>query len=904
MARGVSGTLLFLLGFAHPAICAAPSGKVVWWGKDDFWTELIRYQTNGVIDGDNEIVSNVVAIAGNTLQGLLLRDDRTVMGAGRDHWGGNEVPPGLSNVARVAVEGSLCWAIRRDGTVVKWGHLESDPRGESLVASLSNVVSIAWAGSRNYLALKKDGTVLGFRFDGQQQVREVLVRGQRLTGVSVLASGYTPLVLKTNGTVWVLDYQTPGAPPVEPTLEVRDNTVYENLGGESAKIPYEYASIKPVIIDGRALTNVTALASGGRFALALKEEGTVVAWGDTADDPATVPMGLSNVVAIAATEMQSMALRSDGTVVAWGDNSEGQTSVPLGLSNVIAIASGGFFNLALTTGNIPSSVYIQPHGRLEEMERDSSLVFKGRVLSSRAITNAGFPYWGKPHATVLEVISVLKGNVAAQQVEFLHLTHGPDAWGGGTPPPDFLLDDGQSYLIFAANADKPDWLYSPSAEDALRTNRFRQVMKGKVPMRTKDNRPLDRLATKEAHWQELNLLLNDLNPTNKLYAIQTLDSMSLAGRKDDWWRSADFRRRDVLRALLPCVTSPDEQVASRAIRCFGTESNAAVVLEPFAGALINVANQSPSTSLRLNAVQALSGTHFQSVSNSLAQLLRDPHETTRWRAIMLLGLFPGEFSEQALARAAVDTSPKVRAAVADVIGSARMNNLLPVLTRLFADPVGKSKPVSPLTIEELEGGLRIVGTEGGVTMVDDPNVPGANVGDVHTSAGYALLKFDLDRVGNILKTNLNEPGFRLQFLLRLAEVDPAPWVEDMAKIMEARRERKLKQAKADGAPPQSYLTLSGAYFECWRVIYGYLEKLAPARLLEDPNDRYLKVLEQAGNTGSQEPVMLYELYKMKGLNQRAAEFRSQNDKYPGYRLDEFFNRVDSKYQTNTANPTN
>lgn len=33
----------------------------------------------------------------------------------------------------------------------------------------------------------------------------------------------------------------------------------------------------------------------------------------------------------------SVALRSDGTVVAWGDNSKGQTSIPAGLKNVVAI---------------------------------------------------------------------------------------------------------------------------------------------------------------------------------------------------------------------------------------------------------------------------------------------------------------------------------------------------------------------------------------------------------------------------------------------------------------------------------------------------------------------------------------------------------------------------------------
>jgi hypothetical protein len=46
------------------------------------------------------------------------------------------------------------------------------------------------------------------------------------------------------------------------------------------------------------------------------------------------------VTAIAAGTNHSLALKSDGTVVAWGDNDSGQATVPAGLSGVVAIAAG------------------------------------------------------------------------------------------------------------------------------------------------------------------------------------------------------------------------------------------------------------------------------------------------------------------------------------------------------------------------------------------------------------------------------------------------------------------------------------------------------------------------------------------------------------------------------------
>src|SRR5262249_10645082 len=78
--------------------------------------------------------------------------------------------------------------------------------------------------------------------------------------------------------------------------------------------------------------------------------------------------GLSNVIAVAAGEYHSLALRADGTVMAWGENEDGQLGlgtttgpeecsskyvcaktprkVP-GLSNVIAISAGYYSSLAL-----------------------------------------------------------------------------------------------------------------------------------------------------------------------------------------------------------------------------------------------------------------------------------------------------------------------------------------------------------------------------------------------------------------------------------------------------------------------------------------------------------------------------------------------------------------------------
>ncbi|MBE0543716.1 MAG: immunoglobulin domain-containing protein [Verrucomicrobia bacterium] len=104
------------------------------------------------------------------------------------------------------------------------------------------------------------------------------------------------------------------------------------------------------------VTNIVAIAAGGFHNLGLQSDGSVACWGSGFYDSAAVPPGLSNVVAVAGGEFHSLALRTDGTVVAWGAGKTnsgawphlGQSIVPAGLSNVVAISAKGTYSLALT----------------------------------------------------------------------------------------------------------------------------------------------------------------------------------------------------------------------------------------------------------------------------------------------------------------------------------------------------------------------------------------------------------------------------------------------------------------------------------------------------------------------------------------------------------------------------
>jgi hypothetical protein len=92
------------------------------------------------------------------------------------------------------------------------------------------------------------------------------------------------------------------------------------------------------------LTNVVAIGAGSFHSLAVLESGNVVVWGRSTN----VPPDLTNAVAVAAGQFYCTAIRADGRVVTWGDNANGQTNVPASLTNAARITAGWYHAFVAT----------------------------------------------------------------------------------------------------------------------------------------------------------------------------------------------------------------------------------------------------------------------------------------------------------------------------------------------------------------------------------------------------------------------------------------------------------------------------------------------------------------------------------------------------------------------------
>ncbi|MEW5677119.1 T9SS type A sorting domain-containing protein [Flavobacterium enshiense] len=276
-----------------------------------------------------------------------------------------------TNWKSLSTYGICTLAIKTDGTLWAWGNNSYGQLGDGTtinrivptrIGTDSNWLSVS-ASNNHVLALKKDGTLWAWGYNWHGQLGDNSTTNRRIptqigtdtTWKSISAGGNHSLALKQDGTIWTWGYNWYG--------QLGDGTNSNKLA--------------PTQIN---TSNIwTSINAGNNFSYAIKSDGTLWAWGyngggilGTGDGGITTMLYIptqvgtnNNWLSINAGGIHNLAIKQDGTLWAWGYNTMGQIG-QTGADNVYIPTQIGTNNnwLSVSAGNNQQSYSIKQDGTL------------------------------------------------------------------------------------------------------------------------------------------------------------------------------------------------------------------------------------------------------------------------------------------------------------------------------------------------------------------------------------------------------------------------------------------------------------------------------------------------------------------------------------------------------------
>lgn len=343
--------------------------------------------------------TDAIAVGWSSL--LALKKNGTVWGWGQNNLGqlgdGTQIDRNrptrtvIDDVIAISQGRDFSIALRKDGTVWAWGNNIYGQMGDGTptstprllpapIPNLTDVKAIS-ATASSAIALKKDGTLMAWGYNGSGQTGSGTTASPQPTPVEVKGISGTIIAIATGGSSAAALVQSDAEDPASTSIWAWGGNSYGQLGDGTTTTQSLPVQVK---LNNAPITNIAKIAYGEGTLAAITNAGDLYTWGSNRygqignpalsiggaasySPSATMAMSNAKSVFMGPQARSIIVEKTDGSLWGWGNDGYGQLATTILIQSGIQATPmqlGVISNMKDITTNIYNGLYLSNDGSL------------------------------------------------------------------------------------------------------------------------------------------------------------------------------------------------------------------------------------------------------------------------------------------------------------------------------------------------------------------------------------------------------------------------------------------------------------------------------------------------------------------------------------------------------------